>query len=408
MNSLTKALRDGDYAAYTAGNTASLIGNWMQRIAVGWLAWEMTRSGTWLGIIAFADMFPAVIHAPLGGAVADRWDRLRAMQASQVAAFVVAVLLALTALSGFLTIWLLLVFTLTLGSLFAVAMPLRMSIVSWLVTRENLGAAVAINSITFNVARFIGPAIAGTLIAYFGADVSLAVSAFAYLIFAVSMKFVTPHTAHKPSQKGVSLLRDMRDGFTYTIRHEGIFAVLLLMVAMGLGARPLVELLPGFAGGIFDSGPGGLAVLTSTIGLGAIIGGISLSLRSGQDRPVRTILANSTVLASSVLAFTVAPTIHVAVPIALVVGFSMVSSAIAIQTSIQLAAREDVLGRVLSVYSMVLRGGPAIGALIIGSFSELVGLSLAMAMGGCGLALVTIYTFARRESLSGSLATHGD
>lgn len=408
MNSLVKALSEGDYGVYTAGNTASLIGNWMQRIAVGWLAWEMTESGTWLGVIAFADMFPAVILAPLGGAVADRWDRLRAMQASQFVAFGVAVAMAICALAGVLNIWLLFFFTLTLGSLFAVAMPLRMSIVSWLVSREHLGAAVAINSITFNVARFIGPAIAGTLIAYFGSDISLTVSAFAYLIFALSLNFVRTRTSHPARSKKFSLFRDMRDGFAYTARHEGIFALLLLMIAMGLGARPLVELLPGFASGTFGSGPGGLATLTSSIGLGAIIGGVWLSMRSGQDRLVRTILTNSSILATAVLAFTVAPTIHVAVPIALVVGFSMVSSAIAIQTSIQLAAREDVLGRVLSVYSMVLRGAPAIGALIIGSFSELVGLRLAMAAGGIGLAMITVIMIIRRERLRQSLVTHDE
>src|SRR5262249_44901443 len=150
---------------YAAGNSVSLIGTWMQRIAIGWLAWELTHSGTWLGIIACADLAPSVLIGPIGGAGADRASRLRIIVASQIGASPTALTLPGITAMGWMTIWLLAAIVVLNGVVLGFNQPARLAIVSSLVGREDVQTAVAINAIIFNAARFVGPAVAGLVIA---------------------------------------------------------------------------------------------------------------------------------------------------------------------------------------------------------------------------------------------------
>ena len=174
---IARALRNPHYGRYAAGNSISLVGTWMQRVAVGWLTWQLTESGAWLGAVAFADLFPTVLIAPLAGAAADRWDRLTTLKLGQaLLAVQAAVLFGLTA-SGLITIWSLLGLSLFLGVVAAFNQPARLALVSSLVARQDLPAAVAINAIIFNSARLIGPAVAGLIIVGVGIAAVFAVNA---------------------------------------------------------------------------------------------------------------------------------------------------------------------------------------------------------------------------------------
>ena len=165
---IVRALKNPNYGTYAAGNSVSLIGTWIQRIAVGWLAWELTGSGAWLGAVAFADLFPAVFIGPFGGAVADRLSRLRIITISQALAMVQAVALFWLTFSGAVTIEWLFALVLVNGFVMGFNQPSRLALVPSLVPREDLSTAVAINAIVFNLARFIGPAVAGLLIVSWG------------------------------------------------------------------------------------------------------------------------------------------------------------------------------------------------------------------------------------------------
>ena len=180
-------LKNANFGIYSAGNAVSLIGMWMQRIAIGWLTWEMTKSGLWLGIVAFADFFPVLLIGPIAGAAADRWDRLRVVKTSQTISLVQAtVLFALTA-SGHMNIGLLVALTAFQGVVVAFNQPARLALVPSLVAETDLASAVAINSIVFNLARFIGPMFAGLAIVWSGVSAAFAANALSYVVFLVAL-----------------------------------------------------------------------------------------------------------------------------------------------------------------------------------------------------------------------------
>ncbi len=193
---IARALRNPNYGLYTAGNAASLIGTWMQRIAVGWLTWQLTGSGAWLGAMAFADLFPTVIIGPVAGAAADRWDRLRVTKISQALAMAQSIVLFLLTVSGHITIELLLVLTAALGVIAGFNQPARLALIPSLVRREDLAAAVAINSIIFNSARFIGPAVAGLMIVAGGISAAFAANAVSFVFFLVALSRI--HLESRP------------------------------------------------------------------------------------------------------------------------------------------------------------------------------------------------------------------
>ncbi len=373
--------RHYNYRIYAIGNSISLIGLWMQRIATGWLAWEMTGSGAWLGAIIFADLFPTVIFGPVGGAMADRWSRLGILKAGQYLAMVQAITLFFLLISGTLTIWILLWLSIFLGTVAAFNQPARISFYPALVPREDLPMAVATNSVIFNLARFIGPAVAGITIVNFGVAAAFAANALSYVIFIAALSRIRLDSNNSGERKNTRLLADLRNGFRYTVSHEGIFTLLILLFATGIGARPITELLPGFAAIHFASGAEGLAILTSSVGIGAVIGGVWISGRGGSISVKLVTLVASIVLAISAALFSFAHSFWIAVPLLLVVGGTMAVTGISTQVYIQLAVDGEMRGRVVSIYGLILRGAPAIGALGMGIASDYTGLTWPVVFG---------------------------
>ena len=166
-----------NYRVYASGNAVSLVGIWMQRVSVGWLAWTLTHSGAWLGIMSMAEFFPVVFLSPLAGVLADRRDRVRIIRVTQIAGSVEAILLAVLVYTGAISIWLLFALTFLLGVFNAMAQPARLALIPTLVDRPALASALAVNAIIFNAARFVGPAVAGILIARVSVAAAFAVNA---------------------------------------------------------------------------------------------------------------------------------------------------------------------------------------------------------------------------------------
>ena len=405
---ITRALQNPNYGIYTAGNSVSLIGTWMQRVAVGWLTWQLTGSGAWLGAMAFADLFPTVLIGPFAGAAADRWDRRRALRAGQSLMLAQAlVLFALTA-TGLITIWLLLALTLFAGVVVAFNQPTRLALIPSLVRREDLAAAVATNSIIFNSARFLGPAAAGVIIVTGGVAAAFAANAActAALVLALSRIRLADRGRDRGARRG-GLLAEVGEGLGYAARHRGIAPLLLLLFAAGLCARPFVELLPGFADAVFRSGAEGLATMTSSVGLGAIAGGLWLARRDGQDGLAAVALASPLVLALALFGFVASDRFWLALPSLAVAGFAMVAGGVGTQTLLQLAVEGRLRGRVLALYGLIFRGGPALGALVMGALSEVFGLRLPLAAGACLAALAGAAAFARRRAIAAALENSG-
>ncbi|WP_158045783.1 MFS transporter [Skermanella pratensis] len=397
---ILRALRNPNYGLYTAGNAVSLIGTWMQRIAVGWLTWQLTGSGAWLGAIAFADLFPTVFVGPFAGAVADRWDRLRVTKVSQALAMVQAITLFALTWFDLMTIELLFALTVALGVIAGFNQPARLALIPSLVRREDLPAAVAINSIIFNSARFVGPAVAGLMIVTGGLASAFAVNALTFVLFLVALSRIRlPAEPPAPPRVRNSLFRDVGDGIRYTAFHEGIAPMMILLIAVCLCVRPVVELLPGFAAAVFASGAGGLAVLTSTIGAGAVLGGLWLVRRSDSGGLTGIALGNTLVLSLALLAFVSTDQWWVAIPSLGVLGACMVVTGVGTQTLLQLSVAGEMRGRVLSLYGVIFRGGPALGALIVGVASERFGLRIPLAASAGLAVLAWLWTWSGRARI---------
>lgn len=404
FGAIRQALANPNYGIYTAGSAASLIGTWMQRIAVGWLAWELTGSGTWLGLIAFADLFPTVIVGPLAGAAADRLDRLRVTRISQTLALVQATTLFVLTATGTITIELLLGLTLFLGVVTGINQPVRLALIPSLVRREDLAAAVAINSIIFNAARFVGPAMAGALILAGGISAAFAANAVSFLIFLWALSRISlPPAPREPAGAVSGLLHDVAEGVRYVAGHPGMGPMMLLLIVTCVCVRPLIELLPGFTADVFGAGAGGLALLTSTVGAGAVVGGLWLAGRGDPHGLTRIALNSTAVLALALLVFVSTDSLWLAMPALAVTGVGMVVTGVGMQTLLQLSVAGSMRGRVLSLYGLIFRGGPALGALIMGTASDGVGLRWPLAVGGMLALAAWFLTWTRRRRMEAAL-----
>ena len=396
-------LRNADFAAYSAGSAVSLIGMWMQRIAIGWLTWELTGSGLWLGIVAFADFFPVMLVGPIAGAAADRWDRLRVVKTSQTVSLVQAtVLFGLTA-SGHMTIELLVGLTAFQGFVVAFNQPARLALVPSLVARADLASAVAINSVVFNLARFIGPIFAGFAIVWSGVAAAFAANAISYVAFLVALARIRVAPTVVESANRRSLAADLGEGIRYTATHPGIGALLVLLIALGVGGRPLNELLPGFAADVFHSGAEGLSILAASIGGGAILGGLWLGQRAHSSGLTWIVLGSSLVGALATILAVATDHLWAAVPAVVVFGFCMSTGGIAIQTLIQLATDRSMRGRVMGLYGLIFRGAPAVGALGAGLASAQFGLRWPVVFGALLVIAVCIWAFLARERIAAAM-----
>ena len=395
--------RNVNFAIFSAGSAVSLVGMWMERIAVGWLAWQLTESGLWLGIVAFADFFPVVLIGPIAGAFADRVDRLRVIKVSQTLLLIQAcVLTALTA-TGTINIGLLVALTAIHGVVVAFNQPARLAFIPSLVAPTDLAAAVAINSVFFNLARFVGPMLAGLAIVASGVAAAFLANTLSYVAHLVALSRIRVAAEIVAPTKPRGLWAEAGDGIRYAATHPGIAAVLLLGTAIGVGGRPLSELLPGFADDVFHAGAFGLSVLASAIGGGAILGGLWLSHRAHASGLTAVALASSAVGALAAVAVVATDRLWVAVPAAAVFGFCSSTSGIAIQTLVQLAADRSMRGRVMGLYGLIFRGSPAVGALAAGVASAQFGLRWPVLFGALLVIAVGFWTYLNRERIAAAL-----
>lgn len=397
-----RALGNRNYRIWTGGNAVSLVGTWVQRVAVGWLTWELTKSGTWLGIVAAAEFLPAILVSPLGGAAADRMDRMAQTRICQILLTVQSLLL------GMLTIWqmvtpeILAVATLIYGVLTAFNQPARLSLVAALVRREDIAAAVAINSILWNGSRIIGPVIAGFLILWIGAGWSFLVNAASTIafLFAIALIRLPPVT---PRTKTAGMLSEVVEGFSYVLHHRAIGSLMVLLMIGSIFTRPFTELFPGFADAVFGRGADGLALLNAAVGVGATVGGIWLGQRGRVAGQTRIAIWTTLLLSVALLAFAATDIFPLALIALVVAGFGMVVGGITSQSLLQTASDPAMLGRVLSLYGLTFRAGPALGAVMMGTASEWLGLRLPVAIGAALCILAWYWAHLRRKEMEATL-----
>jgi MFS family permease len=397
-----RVLRIRNYRVYTAGNSVSLVGTWMQRISVSWLAWELTHSTLWLGWVAVADLLPTLLLSPVAGLLADRVDRVRLIWLTQVIAMTQAAFLAVLTYAGVIDIVSLFALTLALGAVNAVNQPARLALIPNLVERASLPSAVAINSLVFNGARFVGPALVGPLVHYGGFGLAFAVNSVTYLAFIAALTRVNvaaDRAAPAPARR--ELWSDTLAGYAYAMRHPGIGRMILLFAVTCFSIRGFIELFPGFADVVFERGDP--TWLMATLGLGAVAGGLWMVRRPGIHGLTALIMGHTFLIGLAVLGFAATANYWVALACVFICGFSMVSTGISAQTLIQSAVDPAMRGRVLGFYGMLFRGGPAFNALALGWFSSWFGLRLSVAGGAAICLLYWVWARLRQDAMEAAL-----
>jgi MFS family permease len=354
----------------------------MQRVATDWLAWELTHSALWVSVIAFCNLAPSVVISPLAGAVADRIDRVRLTMASQfVAAGQAAILVALI-LTGLIRVEFIAALSACNGMAETFAQPARQCLIPGLVPRKYLPGAVALNSLTYNIARFIGPALSGPMIAAWGVVPPIACNCFAFLFASLTMHLLQLDPAirlgHRSSH---SVLHDAVEGVRYVVRHRGIGPLMLFAATVGMTLRAIPEMLPPYVADLFGRDARGLATLASTMGLAALIGGTLVAIRGRMAGLTRIAILAGLVLAIATACFVATHVFAAGVVCIAVMGAATTMHGISIQTLLQNSASAAMVGRVLSLWGMITRAAPAMGALAYGAASEFLGLQIPVLLG---------------------------
>jgi predicted MFS family arabinose efflux permease len=348
-----------------------------------------------------------VIFGPIAGAVADRVHRLTLIRTTQVLAMTEAAILAGLTYAGLTTIELLFALTVFVGIVGAFSQPARLSFIPSLVPAEELSTALAINSSVFNLARFIGPAVAGVAILHGGVAAAFLGNAISYLAFLTSLWMLRQVRDPQEAPSGRGFIGDVGAGLSYAGRHPGIGPILLLLLATSLLVRPIIELLPGFADTVFLRGADGLAWMTSFMGLGALAGGIWLAQRGPLAGLTGATIANAIMFCVALLGFTATDSFPFALACIAVAGFATVAYGAGTQSLVQAAVDRAMRGRALGIYGLIFRGGPALGALAIGMIADRYGLRLPVAAGAGICLVILIWAYTQRRRLARLLEVEG-
>ena len=410
IGAVGRVLKIRNYRNYTAGNFASQLGMWVQRIAVGWLTWELTRDPKWLGIMAFADFMPNLVFAPLAGALADRMDRLRAIRLYMMISACLSGAIAWLTIADLITVEYLLVLVLVNGIAMSFNYPVRLSIIHALVGHDFLTTAISINAIVFNIARIGGPAVAGAVINFWGIGPAVTITVVADIMFVMALYRVTmaPPKDPVPKKSVSNIPAEIMEGFRYVAGHPGLGPLLFVLAFYSVLGRPFIDLFPGFADEIFGRGAEALAMLTSVLGVGSFVGSIFLARINGVSGLTRILIANVLLLSVAVIAFTATDLFWVALVCTFFAGIAIVMIGVIEQTLLQASVDSAMRGRVLSFYTLIARGGPSLGALLMGYLASYFGMQLPVAVGAVLCIGLWFWARQRQDALSLSLEVTPD
>lgn len=372
---LRSAFTNRNYAIYMSCNSISLIGFWMQRVAVSWLAWALSRSEFWVGAVAFSEIAPLIVISPLFGVWADRFDRKTMAIIAQSLMLLQAFVLFLLAWLELLNIGLLFFLALTEGIIQAAYQPIRLAIIPNLVRKEDLVSAAAFTAVAFNVARFAGPALAGVVIVVSSPAMAILFNAASYLLIVTAWFFIRLPVRERPVIQS-SFFKDIRDGFHYVLDEKALFYMFMLLTVVSFFVRPVTFMFSAFVGAVYEAGPGTLALFTSSLGIGAVLAGLKLSMDGQTEGLVRKILLMTLVAIAALIGFATIRSTWVATLLVFVFGFAVTIVSVASQTLVQNRIDDAMRGRVLSLWAAFTRGAPALGVLVIGWFSSFYGLMI--------------------------------
>ena len=385
------ALRYRNYRLYWFGQIVSLIGTWMQSVSQPWLVLLLGGSPIQLGIVVALQFTPAMFLAPLGGVIADRVDKRRMLMVTQWAAMLQAIIICVLTALHLIQIWEVMVLAFGLGMVNALDMPVRQSFSAELVRREDLMNAIALNSASFNLARVIGPAIAGLTLALFGPAFNFGTNAVSYLAVLLALFRMDPAGIKRLDRPGVAAsVRDsLREGIAYAVRTPTVLWPLVLLGGMSIFAFNFQTLLPLLARNTLHLDEGGFGALFAAMGFGSLIGSMALAFAGGHRPLLRLILGGALGFVTFEIALGLSSVPLFYYPSIVLLGLASMLMVNTINVIVQQSVPDELRGRVMALYITVFAGATPIGGVFAGSIAQLWGAPAALVV-GAGLGAVVL------------------
>ena len=391
-----RSLHRREYRLFFFGQLVSLHGTWMQNVAQAWLVYRLTNSSFLLGLVAFASLIPVLLFGLAGGWLADRLPRRRLFLATQLLALLQALVLAGLTFSGQIAVWHILVLAFLLGCVHAVEIPARHSLLPGLVPRAELHNAVALNASVFNLARFLGPALAGLLIVRLGEAWVFLINGLTFS--ATVLALLAMGLEARGGGGGARPRGGVLDGFHHAWRDLRLRHAILLVAAVSLCASPYTVLMPVFAREVFLGGPDVLGYLLGAAGGGALLAALRLAGRRDGEGIERWIALATLVAGVVLMLFSRLDSFWLALPVLALAGYSVTTVIASTNAYLQLAAPDDLRGRIMSLFSTLFIGVAPLGNLLAGSLAELLGVRTAMLLLGAGCLLAGLWYWRRGTS----------
>lgn len=384
------AFQSRDYVIYTAGNFSATNAIWINRVIIGWLGWELTGLASWVGFLSFL-LYAPTISSPLFGTFLNRVDLRRSTIVCHTLLTSAVATLLILSVTGLLNIWLLCLVTMTVGFVSSADRTIRLVLVPRLVEKAALTNAIAIQGLNTNTSRLIGPAIGGYLIGLFGTEFATLVNFLMFLPFLAALFVVTLRERDTPIPKPQPLLAEIFDATRYAFHHPLIREAMILTALFAITLSGILEIIPAIADGIFGRGARGLGQMLAVAGAGGLAAAIFVLLRRPRsfEPGISTAVYISLFVGSASAIVLGATTIWlVALAMAFVLGACLTINTIDLQTSLQLALNDAYRGRVMSLWVLLVIGGIAVSAMLLGFFGDLFGVSAALI--GAGIVCAAI------------------
>lgn len=393
-----RSLRYRNYRLFFGGQSLSLIGTWIQRIAMPWLVYDLTDSAFLLGLVGFAGQIPTFLISPFAGVLADRWNRYHILIATQIAAMLQALALAALYFTDVIQVWQIILLAVFLGCVNAFDVPTRQSFVVDMVDKkEDLGNAIALNSSMFNAARLLGPSIAGLLISFTNEGVCFLINGVSFLFVIASLLFMRI-PKRKTKVQSQRIFKELKNGFSYAFGFAPIKYIILLLALTSLIGMPYVVLMPVFAKEVLHGDSHTFGFLMGATGMGALTGAIYLASRKNVIGLERVIPVAAACFGLGLIVFSFTRFFSLSLLLMIVVGMGMMLQIASSNSILQTIVDDDKRGRVMSFYMMSIGGIAPFGSLIAGSLATAIGVSYTLFIGGGFVVLGAIlFAFKRNK-----------
>jgi MFS family permease len=383
-----RALNHRDFRLFWAGQSVSAVGSWMQSVALSWLVLELTNSPFRLGLVSALQFGPVLLFSAVAGVVVDRTPKRRLVIATQAALMLPAFALAALTWIGWVRYWHVATLAGVIGLVNALDMPSRQSFLVEMVGREDLLNAIALNSATFNAARVIGPGLGGLLIARYGTAMAFLLNAISFLAAVVGLAMVRVGSEARP-RRGTTIREEFADGIRYATRTPLVMLILGLVFAVSTFAMNHGVLVPIFAREVLHEGVHVFGLLMASLGAGAVVGAVMVATLGYGRPPLAAIVVPGLGVALGIVSLAFVRHFAVAAVVLFFVGVMQIVFQNGCNTIVQVTVPDELRGRVMGVYMMVFAGATPVGASLIGSVAEGVGVPAACLVGG-GLAVLGV------------------